>query len=110
MKHLWNLSRGVIHNPKFIDRWKESMIRKARHPPLGCLSMKGEGMEDESSILILKEIKSLSGLSAKNLMIISATVVLIEAIRTGKDIFKLVLEHKLVLTLLILIFTLISRL
>lgn len=67
-------------------------------------------MEDESSILLLKDIKSLSGLSGKQMMIYSATVVLVEAIKAGKDIFKLVLEHRLMLTLLILLWTLINRL
>ncbi len=67
-------------------------------------------MEGESSILLLKDFKSLRGLSAKKLMIYSATVVVLEAIKTAKDIFKLVLEHRLMLTLLILLLTLISRL
>lgn len=70
--------------------------------------MKGERMEDESAILLLKDFKSLSGLSAKKLMIYASTVVVLQTIRTAKDIFKLVLEHSLLLTLLnILIFELI---
>ena len=70
--------------------------------------MKGERMEDESAILLLKDFKSLSGLSAKKLMIYASTVVVLHTIRTAKDIFKLALEHSLLLTLLnILIFELI---
>ena len=70
--------------------------------------MKGERMEDESAILLLKDFKSLSGLSAKKLMIYASTVVVLQTICTAKDIFKLVLEHSLLLTLLnILIFELI---
>jgi hypothetical protein len=65
--------------------------------------MKGDSVDTN----LLKAIPKLNKLSAKKLLIFSATLVTLTLLASAKDILKLILEHKLLLAIVnILLFTL----